>query len=145
MSKYKRRGWFGDSAGHALAAKGVKVYNAHKNESIFYYQQRELNLSTNHINDMVIRDKLTLGEMTAMHKGTSEQELRMRGINAIESKRGDNTLSKMNELGVDATLKLAESSTSFRRNAEDILKNPQLSSFIGATKTNFLRARLGLD
>ena len=68
MQKYKRSGWYGNSQGHALAARGVKLYARKQTlvDPLFYAQKREETVGFSHIQDMA-RNKKTFEEMKMMH------------------------------------------------------------------------------
>lgn len=139
MNRYKKSGWYGNSQGHALAAKGVRTrYTASKLvDPMFYARQREEQVPFQHISGMA-RDGLTFQEMKAMHPEADVEDLRKRGVKALS----DSMLSTLSEQGVDSSVKLAMMNSGTKRRMCVVLNDPQKASFLPEVKVKFLKERL---
>jgi len=149
MKRYGR-GWFGQSSRHSLAARGVvtsRRYSAEKPvsaalEPMFYARKRESDLPFTHILGMV-RDKQSYSGMKSMHPDADHEDLRLRGIKAIEALEMDNTLSTVDKHGVDKNVSLAQSSPRLKSKMVSVLNNRQKGSFIADIKRDAILKRLG--
>jgi hypothetical protein len=141
MSRYKKSGWYGNSQGHALAAKGIRTsYNASKQklvDPLFYARQREEQVPFQHISGMVRKGQL-FAEMKRMHPDADPEDLRKRGIKALS----DSTLSSIDEQGVDSSVKLARFNAQLKRRMCSVLNDPQKASFLPEIKVKLLKERL---
>jgi hypothetical protein len=139
----KRRGWYGDSQGHALAAKGIRRYNKQKLvDPVFYAQKNEKQLPFNHIMDMV-QQKKTFTDMQRMHPDADKEDMRQRAIKAVAMRDADDTLTKLDKNGVDLSVKMAQQSTFFRMKANDALQDSQKRSLLKEEKAELLKKRMG--
>lgn len=145
MNRYKRRGWFGDSQGHSLAAKGIATRYAAKKtvlrDQIFFASKHEELLPTSHIQEM-IQDGWNFQRMQQMHPDVDREDMRQRGIKAWESQHGSNTLSTIDRQGVDASVRVATLDPRFKRSIQNVLDDGQGRSFIPEVKANALSERL---
>lgn len=143
MSRYKKSGWYGNSHGHALAAKGVRTrYAASKQKLVdpmFYARQREEKLPFEHLSRMA-REGLTFQEMKGMHPEVDAEDLRKRGVKALS----DSTLSTLSEHGVDSSVKLAMMNRGTKQRMCAVLNDRQKASFLPEVKVKFLKERLGV-
>ncbi len=139
MNRYKKSGWYGNSRGHALAAKGVKLYASKQKlvDPLFYARQREEQVPFQHINSMV-REGKTFQEMKRMHPDADSEDLRLRGIKAFS----DSTLSMLNEHGVDSLVKLAKMNVQTKKRMCVVVHDQQKVSFIPEIKIKLLKERL---
>ena len=149
MSSRYGRGWFGQSGRHSLAARGVvtakaipRSYSASKAvEPMFYARKRESDLPFSHIAGMV-RDGKSYSGMQSMHPGADQEDLRLRGIKAIEMLDMDKTLSTVDKHGVDKTVSLAQSSPRLKVKVVAVLSDRQKGSFIADIKREAILRRL---
>ena len=127
-----------------MAARGIRLYAAKKQTLIdpMFYANKEKEIPSLHLKDMA-QNKLTYHQMLAMHPKTDKEDLRLRGIKAIESVEGGNTLSQLNRMGVDMTVKMAKESRTFNANVVDVLKDRQKSSFLPVQKVQMLKEQVG--
>jgi len=139
-----RKGWFGDSHGHRLAAKGIRLYARKEQvfvDPVFFAKKREQAVGTYALASDV-RDGLTFQEIVAKYPDAEREDLRKRGIRSVEMRTGDGTLTTLDANGVDATAKLAEGSLELRRKMLRVLADPQKSSFLHPQKVELLQERL---
>jgi len=129
-SRYKPRGWFGDSHRHSLAAKGIRTYaKKDVNNSFFYAQRMEEEVSTPHLTNM-LRSGKRFPDIVAMHPKADKESLRKRSIKILESLEQVNTLSTIDRDGVDETVKMAKQSSKFKKDVLRVLNSPQMVSFL---------------
>jgi hypothetical protein len=144
MMKYKQKGWFGHSHEHAMAARGMKLY-ARKEQvlvnPVFYAQKREEEVAFNTILDEV-RDGATYSELLRKHPHADKEDLRIRGIKAVESREGNNSLSTLNSNGVDASVHMAQHNQRTKEKMLETLNDHQKSSFLQVIKVDLLKKRL---
>ena len=139
MKRYGRGGWYGDSSRHRLAARGISTnqkYLAKKQElaePLFYARKRESELPFSHITQMV-KEGGSYQSMINMHPKADKEDLRLRGIKAIENRDMDNTLSMIDKNGVDKTVELAEANPRTREKVLRVLNCRQRGSFIPSVK-----------
>ena len=143
MKSYKRGGWYGNSQGHALAARGVRLYARKQtlNDPIFYAQKHEESVPMTHILDMV-RSGETFDSIKRMHPDADQEDLRRRGIRAIEMSEGNGTLSMLDSNGVDLSVKMADNNPRLKQNMKETLADPQKASFLHSVKVEALKRRL---
>jgi hypothetical protein len=149
MKRYGR-GWFGDRTRHSLAAKGVATsqqyssYMSRKQvlaEPVFYARKRESELPFSSITAMVKNGESYQG-MKGAYPAADHEDLRLRGITAIEMRDMDNTLSTIDKNGVDKVVQLAEKSPSLREKVLATLRCRQRGSFIAPVKRDAILKRL---
>ncbi|MBR9700415.1 hypothetical protein GOV11_00950 [Candidatus Woesearchaeota archaeon] len=139
----KRRGWYGDSHGHSMAARGIRMYNKSKLvDPVFFAQKHESKLPMAHIIDMV-RGKKSLQEMERMHPDADKEDLKRRALKGIEMVDADDTLTVLEKQGVDASVVMAEHRPVFKRKALEVLGDRQGRSFLSDEKAAVLKSRLG--
>ena len=138
-----RRGWFGNSRGHALAARGVRLYPRKQrlHDPLFFAQRREERVPTSELRTRVRRGA-NMSELVTDFPGVDREELRLRAIKAVDSLRGDDTLALLNRNGVDASVHLARVSNSQRKKMLEVLNDSQASSFLSDVKVELLKKRL---
>jgi len=137
------KGWYGDSHGHSLAARGIRGYHKSKMvDPMFFAVKQERTLPFNHISDMVKQNK-TFTEMQRMHPGADKEDLRQRAIKAIAIRDADDTLTKLDKNGVDFSQKMAQESSYFKTRARDVLQDGQKRSFLQEEKAEILKKRIG--
>jgi len=150
LNRYSyRRGWFGNSQGHALAARGVRLY-ARKVPvrplvDPMFYVKREEKLPTSHLLYMVDKG-MTLEEMKRQYPDMDEED-RKRVLRAMDGRAGNNIYSLIDDTkSVDSLVQQARVNPSLRERMYAALKDPQKSSFLAANgsavKVNILRERL---
>jgi len=144
----KRGGWYGHSQQHSLARRGVRtavrrpsVLKSKLSDPIFLAKRRESALPFPELMQMVASG-LTLQQMRERHPEVDADDVRRRGIRAIEAREGDNVLSKLDEQGVDDSVRMAKVSPTFRERAREVLDDSQKVSFIHPEKAMLLRKRL---
>lgn len=145
QSRYKQHGgWYGNSQGHAMAARGMRLYASKQVlvDPLFYAQKREEQVSFSQIVDEV-KQGSTYDELKVAYPDVDKEDLRMRGIKAISSVEGGTTLSAMDHNGVDVSVKLASMSPSTKRRMLQVLNDRQQSSFLPSIKVDLLKKRLG--
>ena len=139
----KRRGWYGDSQGHALAARGIRRYKKSKLvDPVFYATKQEKMLPFNHVMDMV-KQKKSFYQMQKMHPQVDKEDIRKRAIKAVAMRDADETLTKLERNPVDLSVKMAEESPFFRMKAKDALSDMQKRSLLKEEKAEILRKRIG--
>jgi len=141
---YKRTGWYGHSHEHALAARGIRLY-ARKNqvlmEPLFYAQKQEEKVSFRTLMDEV-QEGSSYQDLQRMHQDADKEDLRLRGIKAIEAREGSNMLSLLNKNGVDASVDMAKSNRQMKERMLETLNNRQKASFLQQIKVELLKKRL---
>jgi len=141
------KGWFGNSQGHALAAKGVRMYAAKKQvlvDPIFFARKREEFISTYALVD-AIRDGISFNDLVAKYPNISameKEDLRQRGIKSLEMRDGSNVLSNLDRAGIDHSVNLAKENPALKERMLVCLTDSQRSSFIQPQKVEFLKRRL---
>ena len=144
MRSYRRTGgWYGNSVGHALAARGMKLYARKQTmtDPIFYAQKREESVPMAHILDMV-RSGESFDNIKRMHPDADQEDLRKRSIKAIEMSEGNGTLSMLDSNGVDMSVNMAENSPRLKESMRETLADPQKASFLHSVKVDALKRRL---
>lgn len=137
---YRRpSGWKGHSYEHGLARKGIRTKP--KIDPIFYAQKFERDVPFQSIMDDV-KTGLTVQEMAMKYPDADPDDLRRRGLKAIEAREGANTLSVLDKNGVDDTVRRAKMDTEFRRSARNALESRQKCSFMHPAKVEALKKRL---
>lgn len=139
----RRRGWFGDSHGHALAARGVRLY-AKKDgyvDPMFYYNQQEEEMPYADLRYMVDKN-MKYEEMCAQYPDADHVSLHKRAIQIIDGRAGSSTLRDMDAMGVDAISKMARVNPRFRYNCAKVLQDAQKASFIPGPKRALLQEKI---
>lgn len=139
----RRKGWFGNSQGHSLAAKGIKLYSK-KQELIdprFYWTKRERMIPTEKLSDD-LRKGETFYTLNQKYPDVDLEELRLKGIKVLTNQTGDNTLKQINENGVDMLVSMAKHNPFFKEKIKKTLKDSQQMSFIQEKKVDFLKTRM---
>ena len=137
-----KKGWFGNSQGHALAAKGVRMYAHSKStEAMFYAMKQEEMVSYADVMSAVRRG-CTFDNLKREYPGADPEKLRQRGLKAIEARDADNTLTFIEQNGIDAIMSKANASATFREKMENILGSPQMRSYLKQEKVVALQRRL---
>lgn len=139
--RYKRRGWHGNSHGHSLAAKGIKLYARKEPESFFYAQKNEKLLSTTKLADL-LKKGASYNEVKKAYPDADAEDIRKRGIKVLESREGNNTLSTLDRNGVDMSVTMAQSSSRFRESVKRVLGNKQMASFLPDVKVAALQKNM---
>lgn len=138
-------GWRGHTVEHSLARQGVKMrYAADKQilvDPVFYAQKREEKVPFFSVLDMA-RNGETYQGMMRKHPDADPEMVRERGIKAIETVEGDNTLSQLDAHGVDASVSLAQSNAEKKRRMVETLEDRQKASFLHPEKVSALKERL---
>ena len=126
-----------------MAARGISLYAKKQTlvDPLFYAQKQEEQVSFIHIKGMV-KEGLTFDRMKRMHPEADAEDLRLRGIKAVEALDGDNTISMLDRQGVDATVKIAEMNVLTKTRILKTLNDSQKSSFIPEVKVQLLRKRI---
>jgi hypothetical protein len=143
MTTY-RKGWFGNSHGHSLAARGIKIYAAKKTslvDPLFYAKKHEAQVKFNDLLDD-IREGKTYHELLKKYPDADKEVLRKRGIKAIETREGRDTLSMVDANGVDASVHMARNNPRTKERMHDVLHDYQKSSFLPTIKVELLKERL---
>jgi cellulase/cellobiase CelA1 len=137
----KRSGWFGNSQGHSLARKGIRLYNKSRLDATFYAMKQEMMVP---YSDVVssIRSGKTFEDLRGEHTNADPEKLRRRGIKAIEAQDADNTMTFLEENGIDVILMKFEASPNFKERVNRILDNPQRRSYLHKEKVMALQQRI---
>jgi hypothetical protein len=90
----------------------------------------------------MIREGKSFQEIKRMHPDADSEDLRLRGIKAIENVEGNSTLSTINSNGVDLTVKMANSNKQLKEDIEETLNDSQKASFLAPIKVEMLKKRL---
>jgi hypothetical protein len=146
MTRYGvNKGWYGNSAGHSLAAKGIKLYASKPSklktvlyDPIYYSQKTETLVPFTSIMDAVRQGK-SYNQIKAEYASSDAEDIRLKGIKAIETMDGGSTISQMNRNGVDQTVVLANKNPKFKESVKEVLANPQKSSFLHPVKVKSLQ------
>lgn len=85
---------------------------------------------------------MTYGEMKGEHPTADPDDIRVRGMKAVESVDGDGTLSSMDRDGVDALVQTAESNGAAKARMLQVLGDRQRVSFLPELKVQLLKKRL---
>jgi hypothetical protein len=141
MSRYKRGGWYGNSVGHSLAARGIRLYARKDKDAFFYAQKKEENIPMTEVSAMV-RQNMTFAEMRENRPDVDSEVLRLRAIKVLDNQNGNNTLSFVNSSGVDESVRMAQSSRRFNDNLVSVLSDKQMSSFLPDIKIKALKMSL---
>jgi NADPH-dependent glutamate synthase beta subunit-like oxidoreductase len=137
------RGWHGNSYGHSLARRGFRLYakKDRMTEPIFYARKREEEIPQFRVLQMA-KSGMTFKEMQEAHPDADVEELRQRGIRAIDTVNGADTLSRIDRSGVDELVKYAQNSLMMKDRVKEAITDRQQSSFIQKPKVEALRERL---
>ncbi len=141
MTRYgiRKGGWFGNSHGHAMAARGITLYaKKTKMDPLFYANKSEKDIPFAVVMDHV-RKGQNYNTVKSQHPDADPEEIRIRGIKALETMDGSNTLSTINKNGVDETLQLAKNDKKFAEQVEVTLADDQRSSFIHPLKISAIK------
>lgn len=138
-----RRGWFGDSAGHSLAGRGVKFKRkgVGLSDPLYFAHRREMDVPFSTISDLV-RKGLDYRQMMFRLRSEDPEDVRRRGIMAVEGRNADGMLSALDRQGVDMSVRMAEESPKFKSDAIKVLRDRQASSFLVPEKREELMRRL---
>lgn len=141
--KYSKGGWYGNSHGHALAARGIRLFAKKDNlvDPVFYAQKKEETVSTLELISE-IRSGATFADLVKGHPDADQEDLRLRGIRAADSVEGNGTLSFINSNGIDVSVKMAEGNPHLRSQMLETLGDSQRKSFIQKQKADALEVRL---
>ena len=142
----RRGGWFQNSDGHRMAAKGIKLYPDRKRVLVnpTFYAKKEQALP---LQQMIVsaRQKKTYPELLQQYKDADPEEVRKKGIMANEMVDADNTLSYIDAHGVDATVRMAKLQPDLAKKIQNVLQNPQKRSFLHPVKVASLQKNLNND
>jgi hypothetical protein len=137
----RRGGWFGNSQGHALAARGIRMYAAKRHVAeMFYVVKHEREMPSSDVAAQIRAGKLFF-EIAGKHPG-HEEEIRQKGIKAVEALDADATLSTLDRQKVESIVLRAQMSPQFREKARGVLDNAQRRSFLKQEKATLLDERL---
>lgn len=135
-------GWYGHRYEHSLAARGVKMKMKQQLvDPVFFAQKNEQMVPMSMIRSMV-REGLTLSGMMRRVSSADKEDVRQRGIKAIEMRDADDTLSRIDTSGVDSLVVEAKQNPMFQRRVERVLSDSQKSSFLQDEKKRLLQLRL---
>jgi len=140
---YRRRGWYGNSQGHAMAARGVRLY-AKKTpvmmRPLFYAQRAEQQAPVFEVREDV-RNGLTFSEIRQKYPNADSDTLMKRGREAIDSLNGNSMMSDLSSPshGVD---QLVQERPEIRSRVVEVLKNRQMRSFLPQPKVEALERRM---
>lgn len=140
----RRTGWFGDSHGHSLAAKGFKSRRADIKlvDPVFYVKKREDQVPFAEVMDAV-RDRASFSVLKAEYPDADEEDVRRQGLRALDTRDGTDVLQTIDKNGVDDSVRLARMSPALRQSMIRALSDPQKMSYINQVKAESLRKRLG--
>ncbi len=138
----KITGWYGNSVGHGLAAKGIRTkYYANKQlDPLFYANKHEEQVPFNEIMDDV-RSGLSFDRMKLKYAHADQESLRKRGIQALDTRDGEDTVSVIDRNGVNEQVMMMQHNHDIRDRTIRALQNPQKMSFIHPIKVEALRKR----
>lgn len=143
--KYRQKGgWYGDSQGHSLAARGVRLY-AHKErlmDPVFAARKREEDISFSHMSQM-LKEGYNFHQIRQMHPNVDQETVRQQGIKAMDARTGSNTMTMLNSNGVDTTVRMARVNKNVKERAISALHDSQKASFLPEVKVQLLKNRLG--
>lgn len=144
---HKPIGWRGNTHGHSLAAKGIRMYPARRRVSLtapVFYAQRRSDIPMSDIMHMA-RDGKTFPEMMQeLGKDYDQNDVRTAGIRAMGSyyADSDHVLERMDKEGVDRLLTEARRDAKYREEMTRVLDNRQKRSFLHPDKANALERGL---
>ena len=142
--RYRRSGWFGNSQGHSLARRGIRLY-AQKHQvlmrPVFYAQKSERQVPFMELVDEV-RGGATLFELERKYPDAEKEDLRRRGIRAMEYAEGNKVLSQIDANGIDASVSVARHDVRMRELMQRYANDRQASSFLPQVKVELLKRRL---
>jgi hypothetical protein len=127
-----------------MAARGVRLY-AKKGQvlmdPIFYAKKREETVGFMRLREE-LQDGLTFAEIKRNHPDADEEDLRQRGIKAIESNEGSTVLSTLDRNGVDSSVRLAKMDARRKEQMLACLNDRQKASFLPQIKVDLLKRRM---
>ena len=140
-----RRGWFGNSYGHSLAAKGMRMY-ARKDQMlmdpVFYAKKKEQQIPLERMMQG-IREGKTFYNLVDEYPEADREDIRKKAIRVIDARDGHETLHMLDSNGVDVSVRMATLNPRLRLRMIGILDDRQKSSFLPDQKVQLLRGRLG--
>jgi hypothetical protein len=110
-------------------------------DPIFYAKKREEQVPTYKLTEEV-RHGATFSELQQAHPDAEKEDLRLRGIRAIDARDGSDTLATINRNGVDDSVRLAQANPRMKQRMVLVLKDRQKVSFIQQIKADLLQKRL---
>lgn len=142
-----RKGWFGNSYGHSLAARGLTFKKKGTlRDPLFFAQKQEMELPTTMIRDMLRKD-MTFEQMQLelqnKNVDVDPETLRRRAITVSEVMEANGTLSQVETAGVDDIVAMSRENPSFKSDVKEMLENRQQSSLIKPEKKRILQERMG--
>jgi hypothetical protein len=127
-----------------MAARGMRLY-ARKDsvlvDPVFYAKKREEQVSSFTLMDHV-RVGDTYPNIVAKHPDADKEDVRIRGIKALDVRDGHETLSMINKSGIDESVRVAKENPRLKSRMLSVLSDAQRSSFIPVVKVELLRRRL---
>lgn len=137
MEKYKRRGWYGNSYGHSLAARGIKLYAKKNASQPMFFTRQEEKVPLSLIREM-IEEGLTYQDMLTMHESSDEKYLRHRGIQTIDGREGNNVLSSLYNDNEKVIARKMQDDY-FKKKVRNVINDRQKASFIPDAKLEVVK------
>ena len=132
-------GWKGYSYEHSLARRGIRTkLGGQKLDPLFYAQKREEQVPFADIMYMIGKGD-TVQQMAEKHPDADPEDLRRRGIKAIEAREGRDALSILDRQGVDESMRLAKTNSQFKGDLLRTLEDRQKCSFMHPDKVKLLK------
>ena len=145
--KYARTGWFGHTHEHALAARGIKIYAARKEQMmapVFLAQRKEESLPSWKLRE-AIREGKTYPDVMRENALADKEDVRKRYMSVISDMTGNDVPVQIDRQGVDDTIRQAQHNSYFAEKVRDVLSDPLLASAYPAPKMAFLKQRMAQE
>lgn len=139
----KKGGWFGNSQGHSLAARGVTVYMKRRTmvNPMFYARRSEAAVPFSSISDDV-KEKMSMGDLVKRYPSADADEVRRKAIMAIDVTQGKNTMSMLERNGVDETMRAIRRDEGLRVEVREAIGSDWKMSYLHPVKVMALRKRM---
>lgn len=138
---YNKKGWYGNSRAHALAAKGIKSKPSLSTERIFLAKKAESDVPLHQIRQD-LANGMDFRQLQMKYPAMDEETLRKRAIKMYDSNQGNQALTTINEYPPKLISVLAKSSPRLKSSLQDTLANDQARSFINDKKLEEVRQSL---
>jgi hypothetical protein len=140
----RRSGWFGDSHGHSLAAKGFRSRKQDVKlvDPVFYVRKREEQVPFADVMD-AMRERQGFVLLRSRYPDADEEDVRRQAIKALDTRDGTDVMQTMDKNGVDDSVRLARMSPALRQSMMRALNDSQKCSYMHQVKVDALKKRLG--
>ena len=135
----KRPGWYGNSYGHSMAARGMHLYARKSTQELvqplFYAQKNEQVVPTHQLLDD-IRSGTTFQQLKSKYPDADSEVLRKKGIKAVDSWGGTRYLQTLDQQTVEQSLADVRMDPGLKFRYLATLESAQKRSFLPAPKDN---------